>query len=101
MLPDPAANGQSAGWLSKTRAEVVPTATIRRFSRFARLSESAAAASIEKVSSCIRWSSSVSAVIGLNVPIPTCSVTMTRSIPFASRTFKSSVVKCNPAVGAG
>ena len=40
------ANGSPAGWLSSTRADVVPTATIRRPSCFARFNASAASALI-------------------------------------------------------
>ncbi len=39
-------NGSSTGWLSRTRAEVVPTAMMRRRSALARLSAAAAAGGI-------------------------------------------------------
>ena len=48
---------------------------------FARFSAAAAAASIVYASSCIACASSVSAVTGLNVPEPTCSVTNVLSTP--------------------
>ena len=41
-----------------------------------------------------------SSFTGLNVPSPTCSVTNPIFIPFSLIFFKSSGVKCSPAVGA-
>ncbi len=71
--------------LSSSRRLVVPTATTRPPSRRTWLMVSAVSAVISPRSACMRWSVTRSTRTGRNVPIPTCSVTVTRRTPAASR----------------
>ncbi len=86
--------------VSRTRADVVPTAMTRPPACLAELIAAEASSDIDPNSLCIRCSSIQSTSIGLNVPTPTCRVTRESLIPSVRSCSISDGVKCKPAVGA-
>ncbi len=85
---------------SRTRIEVVPTATMRRPSRRASQRRAHTAASTSNDSRCSVTASSGPSCSGLKVPRPTCSVTLSTVTPAAASAASRPGVKCRPAVGA-
>jgi hypothetical protein len=85
---------------SSTRIDVVPTATTRRPSRRAAERRDHTAASRANDSLCSVTASSGPSGNGLKVPRPTCSVTLSTSMPAAASAASRAGVKWSPAVGA-
>ena len=86
--------------VSRTRAAVVPTATMRPPAFLVALRRSAALDERDAHSEWISWASIASALIGRKVPGPTCKVTSTTPTPRPWSRSKIRSVKCRPAVGA-
>ena len=98
VLPDQPCAGASVGKLSNARTLVVPTATNRGRGRSASKAMVAGGTVIR--SECMGCSESFATSTGLNVPAPTCSVTLACRTPLARSCARSDSVKCKPAVGA-
>ena len=89
----------SAAAVSRVRAAVVPTATIRPPRVRRALSTSAAPAESSAHSECITWLPISSASIGRKVPMPTCKVRSTQPIPRVASSWKIASLKCEPGSG--
>ena len=85
---------------SSERATVVPTATTRRPSRFARAIAARASDGMRTSSGGSVWASVSSTVTGLKVPAPTASVRSAISTPPSRSAARIGSVKWRPAVGA-
>ena len=100
VVGEAADGAQAVDVARRTRADVVPTATIRFFRARAVFNIDAVAADIHQGSGCIRCADSRSACTGRNVPGPTCSVTGATCTPLSRNAPRTASSKCRPAVGA-
>ncbi|MNL25855.1 hypothetical protein D3C87_1473510 [compost metagenome] len=85
---------------SMARIDVVPTAHTLFLRSIAWFTIFASFSSIMNCSESILCLVRSSTSTDLKVPKPTCNVTSAKLIPFNSKRFISSLLKCKPAVGA-